>query len=84
MLESGEYGELVEVMEGGEVMDDGMVRRGMEKKGVGVFVREKGVGGYDVGSFGVVECKSRRLMVKRVMSRVEGKLLKWEYGFWLV
>ncbi|XP_073385981.1 uncharacterized protein [Physcomitrium patens] len=81
MSESGEYGESAEVTEGGEAMDDGTARRGMEKKGVGVSVREKGAGGYDVGSPGAAECKSRRPMVKRVMSRVEGKLLKREYGF---
>lgn len=91
MLESEEYGELVEVMEEGEegMEDDDVgsmeVEVEVEERKVVVLGKSKGRGGLCgrlvVVSLGVVECKSSWLMVRRVMSRVEGKFYKKEYGY---
>lgn len=91
MSESEEYGESAEVMEEGEegMEDDDAgsmeVEVEVEERKVVVSGKSKGRGGscgrLAVASPGVAECKSSRPMVRRVMSRVEGKFYKKEHGY---
>ena len=85
MSESGEYGESAELIEGTETMGDEIARMEVEDKSVLVSGKNHPTAAssatFRAATLGLVEGRSTRPMVKRVMSRMDGKFYKREHVY---
>ncbi|KAG0605748.1 hypothetical protein M758_9G084800 [Ceratodon purpureus] len=85
MSESGEYGESAELMLGTEAIGDQTASMELEDKSVPVSRKNQPAAAssanFHVATPGLAEGRSTRPMVKRVMSRMDGKFYKREHVY---